>query len=77
MDSGDIIGYDINQVFGFIIEICVFESIFYLSWSGECFIFVDEVFIDFVVLYVVECILGKIVFFMLWFKYYVKVFVFF
>lgn len=55
----------------------MFESIFYLSWSGERFIFVDEVFIDFVVLYVVECILGKIAFFTLRFKYYAKVFVFF
>lgn len=37
----------------------MFESIFYPSWSGERFTPVDEVFTDFAVLHVAECILGK------------------
>ena len=37
----------------------MFESIFYPSWSGERFTPADEVFTDFAVPHVAECILGK------------------
>ncbi len=52
----------------------MFESIFYPSWSGERFTPADEVFTDFAVPHVAECILGKTAFLTPRFKHHAKAF---
>ena len=54
----------------------MFESIFYPSWSGERFTPADEVFTDFAVPHVAECILGKTAFLTPRFKHHAKAFPF-